>query len=239
MTDEHGASMHQGAMDVRKMKEEFLSTLNHDIKNPLGRIKVYAEMLKDSPRIAEDELVLLDQVLVAASSAEIQINNLLNASKIRNSLLEFDIKVTHLKSLVEQVTQIMMPFGSVKEISIKTDIEDDIWVDADAVKIEEVLVNLLDNALKNTQRGGSIRIEAESAGEKVRISVKDTGRGIDEDDQEKIWHIFGQGKGQRGGAGLGLYIARNYLAGHGEEMTFSTESGRGAQFIFCLPRGTP
>jgi signal transduction histidine kinase len=239
MGDTHQAPPQRNELDVIKMKEDFLSTINHDIKNPLGRIKVYAEMLKDSPRIAEDEIVLLDQILVAALSAEIQINNLLNASKIRNSLLSFDIKITHLKSLAEEVELIMRPFGSVKEIGIKTDIEGDIWVRTDAVRIEEVLVSLLDNALKNTQRGGSITIVAVRDGEKVRISVADTGRGVAEDDQTKIWHIFEQGRGQRGGVGLGLYIAKSYLDGLGEEIAFRTEAGRGSTFVFSLPLANP
>jgi len=113
------------------------------------------------------------------------------------------------------------------------------WVKADREKIREIFYNLISNALRFTPRDGTIAITATPQKDKVDISVSDTGRGIPEAEQHKVFKKFTQIKGERKGTGIGLYIVKSIVEAHNSAIKFKSTPGEGTTFFFSLEKGTP
>jgi len=230
------------AEDANRSKSDFLATMSHEIRTPMNGVLVMAEMLAASelpPRARKnaDVIVRSGQTLLAI------INDILDFSKIEAGKLDVE---TLPVDPVEAAEDVLRLFGD-RAQSKGLDLADavrlprGVTVDADPVRLAQVLSNLVNNALKFTESGGvTLEIAADQADAKsVRFSVVDTGIGIPEDKLDGIFGAFTQADQTTtrkfGGTGLGLAIARKLVAAMGGDLRVASAAGQGATFFFSLP----
>ncbi len=230
------------AEDANRSKSDFLATMSHEIRTPMNGVLVMAEMLAASdlpPRARKnaDVIVRSGQTLLAI------INDILDFSKIEAGKLDVE---TLAVDPVEAAEDVLRLFGD-RAQSKGLDLADlvrlprGVTVDADPVRLAQVLSNLVNNALKFTETGGvTLHIENDPAdAARVRFSVVDTGIGIPEDKLDGIFGAFTQADQSTtrkfGGTGLGLAIARRLVAAMGGELRVTSAAGQGATFHFSLP----
>ncbi|UMZ73099.1 ATP-binding protein [Natranaerofaba carboxydovora] len=229
---------------LENMRKEFVANVSHELRTPLTSIRGFLEALIDDMvtdeknkkrhlEIIMDETLRLDRL----------INNLLDLSKIESREDDWEYEEVDLGSLVDQIITKLKPQVMDKEIVLVNEISSDISnVFGSRDRISQIIMNLLDNAINFTQKGGEIKVSAKylEKEKKVEVSIKDNGQGIPQDDLEKIWQRFhkveksrNRGIGGRG-TGLGLSIVKHLVESHGGEINVESEYGKGSTFSFTL-----
>jgi len=224
-----------------RLKDEFLATVSHELRTPLSAIQGWAVMLKKGHLKTEDAPNALD---VIERNARLQgeiINDLLDVSQITTGKMRLENAPVEIISLLETSVESLRPQAEIKAVSLtfSTD-ESAAVVHGDAIRLRQIVWNLLSNSLKFTPAGGRIEVFAEKQGENIEIRVSDTGIGINTKFLPFIFDKFRQGDGSmtrsHGGLGLGLAIVRHLVNRHGGEILAASEGeGRGATFTMRLP----
>jgi PAS domain S-box-containing protein len=227
--------------EQEEQRSTFISVISHELKTPIAIIKGYASTLarKDArfdPKTLRTRLVAIEE---EADRLDGLVENLLYASRIQAQGLQMDISALDLKPLIEKMVRRLHVKSP--EFTVKLDISPDLpTVMADRERIEEVLQNLLDNAIKYSPQHRTITISAVATSEEVIVSVSDVGMGISVRDQERIFERFqrvGDPLAQSTpGAGLGLYICRAVIEAHGGRIWVESTLRQGSTFSFSLPR---
>jgi PAS domain S-box-containing protein len=226
---------------ANRRKDEFLATLAHELRNPLAPICSGLELMKR----AADEPSLLQQ---ARETIERQVkhmvrlvDDLLDVSRITRDKMKLRNERVELASVIHQAVDTCRPLveGSQHELILELP-RKPIYLHADAVRLAQVLSNLLNNACKYTPSGGQIRLSVAGQGEQVVIKVKDNGIGIAPDKLLSIFEMFGQVdqtlERSRGGLGIGLTLVERLVQMHGGSVqAFSEGLGRGSEFVVRLP----
>jgi signal transduction histidine kinase len=237
------AALQYMASEISKAEDnqkKFVANVSHDFRSPLTSIKGYLEAMIDGT-IPEDKHekylgILLNETerLTKLTNSLLTLNNL----NVRGVVLEksvFDINQVIRDTAASAEVQL-----SAKEIRLDLVLTgDELYVEADMGKIQQVLYNLLDNAIKFSHTGGVIKIETTEKHSKVFISVKDNGIGIPKDSLKLIWDRFyktdlSRGKDKKG-TGLGLSITKEIISAHDEHINVISTEGVGSEFIFSLP----
>ncbi|QBD80048.1 PAS domain S-box protein [Ktedonosporobacter rubrisoli] len=233
--------------DITREREEeerrstFISVISHELQTPIAIIKGYASTLARSD--AHFDRATQHSRLVAIEEEADRLNklveNLLYASRIQANGLQMDISSLDLASLIHKVVRRIQ--ARRQDVNITASIPSNLpTVVADRERIEEVLLNLLDNAVKYSPRQQAVSISAHATGEEVIVSVSDSGMGISLRDQEQIFerfHRVGDPMSQATpGAGLGLYICRAIVEAHGGHIWVESTLRQGSTFSFSLPR---
>ncbi len=225
--------------EIEKMKEDLLVTISHDLKTPLSAIRGFIEMLL-SPKFTSDQekqTAILKKIKTASVSLLKLINNLLFLYKAGSGYARIICSDFSLGTLAGEVVDTFLALAQEKNVELGNDISNDTFVYADREKIEEVFYNLISNAIKFTEDGGKVAIEAHVEKDRVMISVSDTGRGILEKDRKKIFQKFYQTRDSMNGHGLGLYICDTIIRGHGSKILVESREGVGSRFTFGLKKG--
>ena len=226
--------------EVDKLKDEFLANTSHELRTPLYGIIGLAEAMYDAggevPESFRDQLAT---IVASGHRLHRLVGDVLDFSKLEQSRLELVRKPLDLKSVVTMVFTLLRPLSDGKCLRLVDAVPNDLPpVDADEHRLEQILLNLVSNAIKFTD-SGKVEISARCREENVAIAVKDTGLGIAPEHQERIFRAFEQADGsiarQVGGAGLGLAVSRRLVELHGGEMTVESTPGEGATFTFTLP----
>ncbi|HEX3630007.1 MAG TPA: response regulator [Candidatus Dormibacteraeota bacterium] len=234
-------SANQELAHANKLKSEFLANVSHELRTPLSAIIGFSQILLDGidgPVNDEQQQDIL-QVNKSGQSLLALINQILDLSKIEAGKMELSMERIELPDLVTGVLESISPLAQEKGLRIDTRFAAGLpAVEADPVRLKQVLINLLSNAVKFTDRG-YIEVMAQPSGRMVRISVKDTGIGISGEAQKVIFDEFVQGDGsstrRHGGTGLGLSIVRRLVEMHGGAITVISEPGMGSTFTFTVP----
>lgn len=220
-------------------RKEFIANISHDIRSPLTSIKGFLEAIIDGtiPKEKYDRYlkIVLDECIRLNKLA----NNLLYVSNIHYLGKEhLEIKTIDINLLIKET---VIKFDNVienKNIELKLLLNNNSLVLADYVKIQRVVYNLLDNAIKFTNEGGTIVITTIDKNSKLYVSIKDNGVGISLEDQDKIFDRFYKVDSSRGkdkiGSGLGLSIVKEFIKAHNQEITINSNEGEGCEFIFTL-----
>lgn len=219
-------------------REELVADVSHDLRTPLTSIKGAAQNLLDGiagPLTTEQR----EYVEIVRAHAERLItiaNGLVEAMRASAVPIELAAEPIDVGALAAEVARSLGPLAAARGVALETSCEP-IEVVADGAKIRQVLENLIGNALKYTERGGTVRVEAAADGRGARVEVRDTGCGIPADQWERIFDRFWKGSSERAGAGLGLAIARDVVRQHGGDLVVDSRAGAGSTFTMTLPRG--
>lgn len=223
-------------------KNRFIANMSHELRTPLNHVVAYASSLQDGLMgpVSADQDRALDKILVAAERLLALINDVLDLSKLEAQAMEIDRQLLDPVELVSLAYEFHRAVAERKGVELEAD-----WPDAlplivgDALRIQQVLSNLLSNALKFTPPGGRIRLSAALLGNEVCFTVADTGIGIDPAHHERLFERFYMADDSPtrpyGGTGLGLSISRQLVELHGGRIWVESAPSEGARFHFTLP----
>jgi len=229
--------------EIEQMREDFISMLTHDLKNPLGIILGTSTLLLDSKvgEITEKQHKLLGNIVKSCSTMELLIQDFLMLSRLEAGELKMSLVQLDINNMLKGILQMFNPRIREKGLSLtfKTDY-DNVQVLADPVQLERVISNLVDNAVKYNREGGRIEISCgkDDSPDMVRVEVADTGGGIPDAELPYVFEKFRRASSdkQAKGSGLGLAIARQLISSMGGEIRVSSTPGEGSRFSFRLPK---
>ncbi len=229
--------LYQELEAASRHKSEFLANMSHELRTPLNAIIGFSEVLLEQMfgDVNERQKEYLGDILSSGRHLLLLINDVLDLSKVEAGMMELELSSFSLPDVLQGGLAIVRERAARHGITLGLDVEPEIAeVEADELKIKQVVFNLLANAVKFTPNGGRVDVRARRVGDQVQVSVADTGIGIDPADQTRIFEEFQQA-GQREGSGLGLALARRFVNLHGGTLTVSSEPGVGSTFTFSLP----
>ena len=242
------------AEEANRVKDDFLAVVSHELRTPLGAILGWIGLLKAGALSAERTKHALDVIERNARSQNQLIDDLLDVSRILSGKLHVQMERVQLDELVRLAYETVLPSAETKGVALAIDVGPGLYeVMGDSTRLEQIVSNLLTNAIKFTPAGGSVRIVVES-GERISLRVIDTGRGIAPDLLPFIFDRFRQGEGSMtrryGGLGLGLAIVKHLVrihggsiraesAGEGQGATFTIEMGPAKQLTASRSGGAP
>lgn len=224
-----------------RIRNDFVSSASHEIKTPLATMKILVESLLYQEHFDENmtreflgdinsEISRLDAVIT-------DLLRLVQAEKLEEDLSK-DFKRINVRDICEDVDRRLHPLAERESIELNTDLKD-VFIMGDAIKLEQALFNLVDNAIKYTNNGGAVFLKCEAQKNHCLITVTDTGVGIPKEDLPKIFERFYRVDKARdrktGGTGLGLSIVERMIKMHGGEISVNSEEDLGTQFEVRLP----
>ncbi|HMA35493.1 MAG TPA: ATP-binding protein [Chloroflexia bacterium] len=227
--------------EAEELQATFLSVISHELQTPLAVIRGYAELLADQLDVLPPPQVRHQLAVVAEESARLSamVASLLDASRIGAGGLELTLEPVNIPRLVRYAVQKVALLSSRHQFVIA--VPDDLPpVLADYARIEQVVINLLNNAVKYSPAGGRITLTSDLLSDEVILHISDEGIGVPEAERQRIFSRFARLNSrvvrQMKGVGLGLYIARAIITAHGGRIWVNAAPGGGAQFSFSLPR---
>ena len=228
--------------EADQRKDEFLAMLAHELRNPLAPIRNALGILQmgkvDAETVGWARSVMERQVQHMARL----VDDLLDVSRIMRGKIELHRERIELSAAVERAVETIGPAIDAREHELHVDLPvEPLWINADLIRIAQVLSNLLNNAAKYTEPGGQIWLSAEAEGENVAVRVRDTGIGIAPHMLSRVFELFAQAEQSidrsQGGLGIGLTLVRQLVELHGGSVDARSEGvGRGSEFIVRLPR---
>ena len=229
-------------LEMDRRKDEFLATLAHELRNPLAPMQTSLELLRGimgSDQTIEPILGTLDRQLQQLTHL---IADLMDVSRITRNKLELRREPVLLSKIIHNATEMAKPKLETYGHTFTVDVPDEeIWLDADSIRMTQVVFNLLSNACKYTPRGGTLHLVADGLDSSAEISVTDTGIGIDPEDADRIFEPFYQVdraiERSNGGLGIGLTLVQSIVEKHGGTIRL-TSSGpdKGTTFTLQVPR---
>ena len=228
--------------ELNTTKDKFFSIIAHDLKNPLGSFKQATDLLVDNfDEISDsDKRELLYEMKRTSSNIFNLLENLLTWSRSQRGKIEFNPEDEPLYYVAREVKGVLDITAEKKNISIENNIPEDLRAEFDINMIMTVIRNLVANAVKFTHRGGKVKIDAEDKNGTVRVSVSDTGIGIEPAKKEKLFDI-GEAHSSKGtdneeGTGLGLIICKEFVDKHNGRIWVESEVDKGSTFYVQLPK---
>lgn len=226
---------------LEKVRAEFVANVSHELRTPLTAIKGYLETVLDETML--ESATHRRFLEVANSHAERMgrlINDLLNLSDIETGKVVLDPAPINLEAFVHDVSAMFEKDAAKKDVTLRNEIAPGLWVQADRDRLSQILVNLVDNAVKYTPKGGTVSfLAAKTDDNHIRIAVRDTGQGIPPNDLPRITERFYRVDKARarveGGTGLGLAIVKHLVQLHGGTLHIESEYGKGTTIAFLLP----
>lgn len=237
------ASLNYMASEIARSEDDqkkFVANVSHDFRSPLTSIKGYLEAMLDGTIPNELHDKYLNIVLNETERLTKLTNSLLTLNNLNTKGMLLDKSTFDINRVIRNTAASFEGTCKRKTIAIELILTgDELFVTADVGKIQQVLYNLLDNAIKFSHQDSIIKIETTEKHNKIFVSVKDSGIGIPKDDLKLIWDRFYKSDSSRGkdkkGTGLGLSIAREIIHAHGEHINVISTEGVGTEFIFSLP----
>ena len=230
------------AETANRAKSSFLAAMSHELRTPLNAIGGYAELLEMglSGPITDQQREHLDRIRRSQQHLLGIINDILNFSRIEAGQLTYDIAPMSVRAVLESVTQMIGPQAHAKGIAFEgCTVDARLRMLGDQPKVEQVLLNLLSNAVKFTSAGGRVWLTCEQRGDKILLTVRDTGSGIPEDQLRAIFEPFVQvGRSLTSmleGTGLGLAISRDLARAMNGEVSVESTMDEGSAFTLTLP----
>jgi two-component system, OmpR family, phosphate regulon sensor histidine kinase PhoR len=225
---------------LEKIRRDFISNVSHELRTPLASLKALTETLQenalDDPPAAR---IFLQRMETEVDALSLMVNELLELSRIDSGRVPLKLVSSNPLELVENAVERLSLQAERSGLTVTIDVLPDVpHILADTSRMEQVLVNLLHNAIKFTPKGGQIYVCAFEKDENIQFSVQDTGIGIPESDLHRIFERFYKTDRARssGGTGLGLAIARHLVEAHGGKIWAESQEGFGSTFIFTIPK---
>ncbi|HEY7123337.1 MAG TPA: ATP-binding protein [Ktedonobacterales bacterium] len=236
--------------EAERLKDEFVALVSHELKNPLTSIKGYAQLLRaqfearEGLSLSEQERLCLQVVEEEADRLSALASDVIDVSRLQSGRLVLRIDELDLVALVRQVAERLQITTKEHTLKLTTD-HDSFWLYGDRNRLEQVLLNLLGNAIKYTPQGGCIDITIAQTGDgqSAQVRIHDTGIGIPREQQARLFARFSRASNAAAhgitGTGLGLFLCRELIERHGGRIWLQSEEGQGSTFFFTLPLTSP
>jgi two-component system phosphate regulon sensor histidine kinase PhoR len=226
---------------LETVRRDFISNISHELRTPLASLKALTDTLQegalDDPPMARR---FLERMETEVDSLSLMVSELLELARIESGRVPLQLKPMPPSELISDAVERLRLQAERSGLSITIECPENLPpVLADNTRLEQVIVNLLHNAIKFTPAGGSITVGAQQDGERVRFFVQDSGVGIPAEDLPRIFERFYKADRARsgGGTGLGLAISKHLVEAHGGKIWAESEEGKGSRFSFVIPRG--
>ncbi len=225
--------------NLENLRKDFITNVSHDLRSPLTSIKGFVTALQDGTIVYEDKDKYLQIILDETDRLSKLTDDIMLLTKMENNVSELNITSFELKTVIKKACSKFERAILDKNQNLSLELFDkEVYVCGDLNKIQRVITNILDNAIKFTPSGGNIKIETSIIDEKAYVKISDTGIGISKDDINHIWHRFHKADKSRGidkkGTGLGLAIVHEIIRAHKENITVESEIGVGTSFTFSV-----
>jgi signal transduction histidine kinase len=239
------AQLFEKVKEVNEAKSEFMSTASHELKIPMTSIKGFAKLMQMGAGgdLSEQQQNFLNVITNNVDRMAQLVNDLLDVSRIEAGRIRLELHDIQITDVIQEVVQTVQNQIESKQLSLNLDLADNLpELRADHGRMVQIVTNLVSNAYKYTPAGGQITITAKSYNGEipgVAVTVQDTGYGISEEDQLKLFTTFFRSADDRireePGTGLGLTITKKMIESHGGELTFESVLGQGSAFTFTMP----
>ncbi len=226
---------------LERVRQEFLSNVSHELRTPLTAIIAFVETLEEGAiDDGENNRRFLKVIRRNAERMHNLIDDILELSSIEAGIVTVEPREVRLSAVIEDITTALAARAASRRVTLHNEVFNGVMVYADARRLEQMITNLVDNAIKFNREEGRVIIRHETAAERDRISVTDTGDGISSEHIERIFERFYRIDRARsremGGTGLGLAIVKHLARAHGGEATVQSTPGDGSTFIIELPK---
>jgi two-component system phosphate regulon sensor histidine kinase PhoR len=226
---------------LSEMKTNFLSSVSHELRTPIASIRLMAEGLQRGT-ISEPAKQAEYYRLILQESRRVSglVENVLDVSRIERGRKQYSVEPCDMNKLFHATLDGLRPYAEDKKVHLESRVQGTPGpVDCDSIAIQQVLVNLIDNAIKHSPAGATVLVLLEFEDQSVRLSVSDVGPGIPAEDHEKIFEPFfrrgSELRRETQGTGLGLSIVRHAIEAHGGSIKVESEPGQGSRFVLMLP----
>jgi signal transduction histidine kinase len=225
---------------VEKTREEFVSNVSHELKTPLSSMKVLSESLLLQEEVpAEMYREYLQDITSEVDRMTHIINDLLNLVKIDQREQGVDFQLTELNKMVEEILKRLSPLAEQKNIVLLFEDVRPVTIDADEMKLSLAISNIVENGIKYTPRGGTVKVIVDADHQNAFITIHDTGIGIVEEEQSRIFNRFYRVDKTRdretGGTGLGLAISHSTILVHNGSIRLTSKPDEGSVFVIRIP----
>jgi signal transduction histidine kinase len=223
--------------ELDQLRNNFVNLISHDLKTPIAKIQAICDRLL-SGQIKDQVREGLGSLRKESVELHRYIQSILQVSKLESSQVQVHREATDLNEVVEKVVEQLKPLADDKRQVFNVNLEPMFSIEVDGILIQEVILNLVENAIKYTPNDGSIQIRTQEVEDKVIFSVKDNGPGIPEEDREHLFEKFFRGRAHKSaikGTGLGLFLVKYFIELHGGEVFLETDVGKGTRVGFTLP----
>jgi two-component system NtrC family sensor kinase len=225
--------------ELDKMKSDFVSTVSHDLRAPLTHIKAYAQMLEANGELNDSQQVFTARIVKGADQIASLVTDLLDLSKIEAGL-ELQVKEVDLNGLVQEVvSEFQEQAGQKHQHLVCHALGQPVLVLGSALRLKQVIANLVDNALKYSLEGGQVLVMIQILEGQVLVKVEDNGLGIPPADLpfvfDKFFRVKDEARAEIPGTGLGLAICKSIIERHGGSIWAESQSQQGSTFFFSLP----
>ncbi|MFO7172244.1 MAG: HAMP domain-containing sensor histidine kinase [Bacillota bacterium] len=232
-----------GLRQSEELRRQMMATIAHELRTPVTSIRGFAEALQDGLVPPERQPHYFSIIAGEAARLSRLIQDLFDLAKLEAGQLEFRMQPLPAREWLERFARATRPRVEAAGLRLEVRLppaEADLWITGDQDRLDQVLYNLVENGIRYSPPGGTIRLELVPRPEAgaVEVAVADAGPGIPPEEQDRIWERFYQGRdrqGRGGGAGLGLAIVRSIVEAHGGRVGVESTPGRGARFWFTLP----
>ncbi|MBI5200750.1 MAG: response regulator [Elusimicrobia bacterium] len=238
------AKLYDRLYALDQAKDDFISMVSHDLRGPLDAITMITDTLArgDYGEIRDEQKRLVALIKDSARHLAAFVSNILDAAKIRSGSFKCVMQELKVEDFLPRVTQLFTVSAATRGVKLEQNVAAGLGpLYADAPKVEQVVNNLIGNALKFTARGGVIRIDVTREGDFAKFAVQDSGIGIPQDQQHRLFQKFQQVDLDKqrqmhvAGTGLGLAICKTIVEGHRGKIWVESEPGKGSTFLFTIP----
>lgn len=234
--------------EIEQLKHNFVGLISHDLKTPIARIQAVVDRLlaelptSQTPTQATPDM-RSDLISIRSSSQDLHryIQSILQMTKVESRAFRLHKVVTDINEIIEKAAEQVRPLARIKNIDLQLKLEPIFSTELDVTLVLEVIMNLLENAIKYTQDGGLVIVTSSEINDKVKVTVADNGVGIEADELGRVFEKFYRGRRHSlttRGSGLGLYLVKYFIELHGGEVFCESTLGSGTRIGFSLPLET-
>jgi signal transduction histidine kinase len=228
--------------EIDRLKDEFFTGVSHDLRTPLAAIRWSADLLHSGALgpLTPKQRRLTETIQTSSRRLLALVGQIVELGRLRAGRLQLDVRPTNLRDSIAQALDEVRPLAERGGLRLDVRFSDDLpLVAADTERVQQIVVNLLANAVRFTPPGGKVEVIVSLEDSEVWVCVADTGVGIPADLVGKIFDPYEQAHRGRGGSGVGLTVVRSLVEAHGGRVWVESEEGRGSRFTFTLPVAAP